>query len=184
MGSRNDELRREQAYQDFKNLPNVGRKHNPNQLYDWYMQRLKEDPSVRPLIPSTSRGIIYKWMSEDRWNDRLAKDLEEERNAEKAEFGLLRRKALGRLYLITDDAVSALHSVARNGKNDRDRVSAAIAILDRVGVVAQMAQKAMPEEKPTHPNAEPDQALDLPAPNASEEEFEAWLTANSSNRNT
>lgn len=150
-----DESRREQAYQDMKALPTVGKKANPNGLYDWYQERMAMNPEERALIPTLSRGVIYNWSRDGDWMNRLADELKHEKDVEGQEFSLLRKRVLGQLYAFAGDAVLALHQVAKHGESERSRVDAAKAILDRVGLVAQVAVRTSADDKPTHPRDEP-----------------------------
>jgi hypothetical protein len=181
VGNRNDELRREQAYQDYKNLERYGRKVNRNQLYDWYCSRLKEDPSVRPLIPTTSRGILYKWFEEDKWEERLSAERRQEQLAEQEEFGILRKKALGQLYILSDDAVKTLHKIIKAGKSERDQIEAIKIVLRSIGIVEQTPTRVGTQQTPA-------QVQEMETPPLPVDDSDAalteWLNSYTGNRNT
>jgi hypothetical protein len=179
VANRNDEARRKQAFEDWKQLPQIGRSRTVNQLYDWYRDRLLANPGERPLIPTTSRGVLYGWSRDDRWEEQIVEEMEEDKAIEKQEFALFRRRALGNLYYICDDAVMALQAVVRNknGKvSPRDQIEAAKTILDRVGLVAHVAAKTNANDKPEAVSKDqPFDNSDLPATDASEDALNVWL---------
>jgi hypothetical protein len=128
-----EEFRRKKAFEDFYMLPMLGIPRNPNQLYEWYIQRLHDNPDDRANIPTTNRATVYKWFKEDEW-EKQALDREEltmDKAAKKYED--LRLKGIDNINLMITKATNALSELLESTDN-KIRFQAAEAVLDRAGL--------------------------------------------------
>jgi hypothetical protein len=143
MANPQEELRRARAKEDYYRLPNIQRKRNPNALYEWYIERFQADPADKPNIPTTNRATVYKWHKEDNW-DEYCKLRELEIIADSgAAYDEYRKRGYDRINKSIPDVVDRLIALAtaKSGVPPKEAISAAIALLDRVGMTAAAAVK-------------------------------------------
>lgn len=138
MPNPSEDLRRKQAFEDYYKLPLIGKKRNVNTLYEWYIQRMHDDPSDRPNIPTTNRATVYNWSREDHWADKVKEREFETIDKSAKTYEDLRLRGYDKLNLMISLALGTLEELAGplKGKkiDDRVRLSATLAILDRVGI--------------------------------------------------
>lgn len=133
MSNSTDVLRRKQAYADFRNLELEGIKPTPNALFDWYVALNKRDPAQRARIPTLNRTTIYNWSREDEWKRKYAEEKIATSDATAEEYAELRNRAFGKLSLLQEEAIVALHSLL-NSDDPKMVKEAAVEILDRTGL--------------------------------------------------
>jgi hypothetical protein len=145
MANPSEDLRRRQAYEDYKRLPLLGMKQNPNQLYLWYIQRLHDDPSDRPNIPTTNRATVYEWYKQDRWEEKVALEGIAILDRSAATFADLRQRGYDQLNMLIIDAVAGLEKLIKPKAGTRIdpkvQLEAIKTLLDRVGISAEKAQQ-------------------------------------------
>lgn len=168
MANPSEDLRRRQAYEDYKRLPLLGMKRNPNQLYLWYIQRHRADPSDRPNIPTTNRATVYEWCKQDRWDEKVKLEEIEILDKSAATFADLRQRGYDQMNMLIIDAVGLLENLIKPAKgtkvDHKVQLEAAKTLLDRVGISAEKAQQnrhtvGTPQETPIEkemPNFEGD----------------------------
>src|SRR5688572_27401808 len=145
MSNPSEDLRKRQAYEDYKRLPLLGLKRNPNQLYLWYIQRFREHPEDRPNIPTTNRATVYEWAKHERWDERVKLEEIEILDRSAQTYADLRQRGYDQMNMLIIDAVGLLENLIKPKKGIRVdpkiQLEAAKTLLDRVGIGADKAQQ-------------------------------------------
>jgi len=140
MANPSEDLRRRQAFEDYYKLNLIGKKRNVNTLYEWYIQRFHDDPTDRPNIPTTNRATLYNWSKEDKWSEQVKIREFETIDKSAKTYEDLRMHGYDKLNLMISTALNTLEELARPLKSgqrridDKVRLQATLAILDRVGI--------------------------------------------------
>jgi len=168
-----EEFRRKKAFEDFYMLPVIAnRPRNPNQLYEWYIQRLHDNPEDRVDIPTTNRATVYKWYKEDAWERQAADREETTRDRAAKKYEDLRLKGFDNINLMITKATNALSELLEV-PDPKIRLQAVEAILDRAGLTrANSKDSRHTVGKPNEPERPVDEG---PPEDATEQEMLAWL---------
>ena len=169
----NEEIRRKRAFEDYWMLPQFGLRRNPNQLYEWYIQRLHDDPTERGNIATTNRATVYKWHKEDKWDQLVMERVEAETEQNAKKYSALRNRGYDKLNTSITKAVETLYELL-TAEEQKIRLQAAEAILDRVGLIRASTKDT--RHQTSAPTEEARIIPDVPAEDASEQDVMMWLT--------
>lgn len=167
-----EEFRRKRAFEDFYLLPMLGIPRNPNQLYEWYIQRLHDDPEDRANIPTTNRATVYKWYKEDKWEKQTLEREEVTMDKAAKKYEDLRMRGFDNINLMITKATNALSELLEVNDN-KIKLQAVEAVLDRAGLTRSSAKDSRHTVGKPEDAERPDNA---PPIDQTETEMLAWLT--------
>lgn len=116
-------------------------KRNPNQLYQWYIQRLHDNPNDRPNIPTTNRATVYDWAKEDRWDERVKLEEIEILDKSAATYADMRMRGYDMMNGMIILAVNELEKLVKSATDQKVKLQAINTLLDRVGMGADKSQQ-------------------------------------------
>lgn len=136
---------RERAKEDFIQL---GPRRSIQKLYTIYKDRAKKDG--RPSVPTLHRPDLYTWAREDNWYADAQKRDEAEIESDRRNYEKIRRYVFDDLHDLSQGAVQVfrdiLYTEEELPKGSNVKLSAAMNILDRIGLGPKNTANLIPEE--------------------------------------
>lgn len=172
MGNTNADINRKQAFEDYYKLPLLGIPRNPNRLYEWYLERLHNDPEDRARIPTTNRATVYKWYKEDDWVRQTIEREDSTRDASAQKYEDLRMHGFDKINLLITKATNALSDLL-DTKDPKVRLQAVEATLDRAGLTRASGKD---NRHTVGTPVEEKRGEDAPAEDATIDEMMQWLS--------
>lgn len=161
-----DKVKRERAFELFYQSGGIGKKRSIEGLWKSWVAEVRDDPSVRPNVPTLNRETIYKWAKEDNWVER-AEDRDNGVTEKLREtYEEARERGYSDMSMMAPLAVQTLVE-AMGEAAWRERIAAANSLLDRVGLVPLTKLK---QEEPKNPKKKSAPPLD-----ADEETLIQWM---------
>lgn len=169
--TRPDELERLTAYGDYRRMPAAER--SVQRLWEEYCQR-KRDGDMS--VPTTTRTKIYRWAKDDTWDAQLAEEERQALEAAKADALKQRRGQSYQMWAMMPAVNRALLQLVTEAPEPGVRLRAAVAIMDRLGIVptSRTAAAKRDLDEAVDDNATPATGTPMPGPDASDAEWASW----------
>jgi len=174
-------LRRQKALLDFLAL---GPGRSLEALWQRYVETRRRDPKgelgLRETVPTTSKGLLYRWAKEDRWYEQAAAYDAEVAERERREVEKVRQRVLEEMALFAPTVVEELRKLIEEAKPEL-KLKAIETWMDRLGIVRwsvpEVTRIQMQEAKEREKQQAQEVSLieSVPPEDAPEEVWAEWL---------
>lgn len=162
-----DKVKRERAFELYYQSGGIGKKRSIEGLWKSWVAEVRDDPSVRPNVPTLNRETIYKWSKEDDWIQRAADRDQGVTEKLRESYEEARERGFNDMNLMIPKAVETLVDAMDNAAY-REKIAAANSLLDRVGLIPLTKTKMVEPETKKKQGA-------APPVDADEDTLIAWL---------